>query len=291
MAFSNETNKNLILKINPYPNIATILNLISIIDCIIIIIGTIGNLCSCYILTRKRLRPVSSMRYLAALTLIDTICLYGWYLSSVYRQLNDEYLKLRLENLNSFSCKFIAYISFCSLQMSSIIILMITLDRLLIIKSEIWRSKFANPQFANKIIVIIGSLVLAFNFIIPLNLGNMNSVPIKIINYDGSKFTTTTTMSSSTLKNSNKNEYDLDESFSSLSTSYKAINYENLTACYCYNESNRIFKIWQILHLAIYRYFKNSIFKSDCPKFKPSFFFGSNSLVLPSYLLIELQHL
>ena len=101
----------------------------------------------------------------------------------------------------------------------------------------------------------------------------MNLVPIKIINYDGSKFTTTTTMSSSTLKNSNKNEYDLDESLSSLSTSYKAINYENLTACYCYNESNRIFKIWQILHLAIYRYFKNSyISKSHSPKFKPLFF-------------------
>lgn len=56
----------------------TALNFMSLIDCVVILLGTFGNLTSFYLLTRKRLRPVSSMRYLAALTLVDTVCLYGW---------------------------------------------------------------------------------------------------------------------------------------------------------------------------------------------------------------------
>lgn len=117
-----------------------VLNLISVIDSFIIIIGTIGNLTSLYLLTRKRLRPVSSMRYLAALTLVDTICLYGWYLSSVYRQLNGDQLK-RIENLSPILCKIIAYVSFSSLQLSSILLCMLTIDRFLIIVASTWRQK------------------------------------------------------------------------------------------------------------------------------------------------------
>lgn len=119
-----------------------VLNLISVIDSLVIIIGTLGNLTSFYLLTRKRLRPVSSMRYLAALTLVDTLCLYGWYLSSIYRQLNGDHLK-RIENLNPILCKFIAYMSFSSLQLSSILLCMLTIDRFLIIVASKWRQKYA----------------------------------------------------------------------------------------------------------------------------------------------------
>ena len=130
----------------------TILNAISVLDCLIIIVGTIGNLTSFYLLTRKGLRPVSSMRYLASLTIVDTICLYGWYLSSVYKQLYGEQIK-RLENFSSKSCKFMSYISFTSLQLSSILMCLLTIDRFLIIVSSFWRTKFANPTFANRFIL------------------------------------------------------------------------------------------------------------------------------------------
>jgi hypothetical protein len=152
-----------------------LLNMISIIDCIIILFGTIGNLTSFYLLTRKRLRPVSSMRYLAALTLVDTICLYGWYLSSVYRQLSGEHVK-RLENINAFMCKFISYISFSSLQLSSVLLCMLTIDRLFIIISSMWRSKYANPIFANRIIICIFVAVLLLNSVIPIKMGNRGYV-------------------------------------------------------------------------------------------------------------------
>lgn len=117
-----------------------LLNLISVIDCLVIIMGTMGNLTSLYLLTRKRLRPVSSMRYLAALCLVDTVCLYGWYLSSVYRQLNGDHLR-RIENLSPFLCKLVAYMSFSSLQLSSILLCMLTIDRFLIIVASKWRQK------------------------------------------------------------------------------------------------------------------------------------------------------
>ena len=77
---SDYTNKQLTRSFVIYlhANHETLLNFMSFIDCVIIILGTLGNLTSFYLLTRKRLRPVSSMRYLAALTLVDTLCLYGW---------------------------------------------------------------------------------------------------------------------------------------------------------------------------------------------------------------------
>lgn len=119
-----------------------VLNLISVIDSLIILMGTVGNLTSFYLLTRKRLRPVSSMRYLAALTVVDTVCLYGWYLSSVYRQLNGDNLR-RLENLSPVLCKLVAYVSFSSLQLSSVLLCMLTIDRFLIIVASKWRQKYA----------------------------------------------------------------------------------------------------------------------------------------------------
>jgi hypothetical protein len=159
--------QNITIKIDPRNE--TFLNLIAVLDCVIIIMGTLGNLISFYLLTRKRLRSVSSMRYLASLTLVDTVCLYGFYLSSVYRQLNNEPFSIKkLENIGPFMCKLISYMSYTSLQMSSILLCVVTIDRLLIITSANWRSKYANPQFANKIIVIILLVLMAFNVIIPV---------------------------------------------------------------------------------------------------------------------------
>lgn len=137
-----------IMEIFVHYNDDSLLNGISILDFIIIIVGTIGNLTSFYLLTRKGLRPVSSMRYLASLTIVDTICLYGWYLSSVYKQLYGEQIK-RIENINFILCKFISYISFTSLQLSSILMCLLTIDRFLIIVSSFWRTKYASPKFAN----------------------------------------------------------------------------------------------------------------------------------------------
>lgn len=214
-----------------------ILNTISIIDLIIILIGTAGNLTSFYLLTRKRLRPVSSMRYLAALTLVDTLCLYGWYLSSVYRQLNDQTHLKRLENISAFTCKFISYISFSSLQLSSFLLCMLTIDRLLIIKSSKWRSNCANPKFANRIILALIMFVLAFNLIIPIKLGNIGMVQYKVKNLN--QESSTNSLNSIRIDN---------RLYSIVENNIK----HNFTMWHCYDDNLILLKIWNKLHLCLY---------------------------------------
>lgn len=237
-----------------------ILNTISFVDFVIIVLGTLGNLTSFYLLTRKRLRTVSSMRYLAALTLVDTACLYGWYLSSVYRQLNgDQHLK-RIENLSPLLCKLISYMSFCSLQISSVLLCVLTVDRLLIIVSNVWRTKYANPQIANKIIAIVVIVICVLNFLIPVRLGNQGIVKynIKHLISQKSAVLTTTTPSPDEVEflfNSKLTERrDHTNMVLQFDSEYneQVLIVQNFTMYHCYDDNDILLTVWNKIHLCIY---------------------------------------
>jgi hypothetical protein len=239
------------IDIKPYESTRDeILNTISIIDSFILVIGTFGNLISFYLLTRKKLRPMSTMRYLAILCFIDTICLYGWYLSSIYRQLSGDGIK-RIENINSFACKFFTYLSFTSLQLSSVMLCCLTIDRLLVIVSSRWRSKYSTPKFANIILLIAAAIICLLNLIIPIRLGNG---PYVDYNY---------------LKNRNINMYEYTTSTTPMPditkpnvipiVNNKALNRFNYTTpvhhpqvIICYNEFDLVLRAWNKLHLCLY---------------------------------------
>ena len=238
-----------------------ILNTISILDCFILVVGTFGNLISFYLLTRKRLRHMSTMRYLAILCFVDTICLYGWYLSSIYRQLSGDGVK-RLENIHPFSCKFIAYLSFTSLQLSSVMMCCLTIDRLLIIVSSRWRAKYSTPKVAN-IILIISTLVLCIlNLIIPIRLGNgqyveysnLKNLNNPNLNLNDLRSSTTTTSSTTTVTTTiTTSNADLHHIKPLFVNTVKM----NKTELYivCYNEVNSnylLLSAWNKLHLCIY---------------------------------------
>ncbi|CAF0992104.1 unnamed protein product [Brachionus calyciflorus] len=213
-----------------------ILSILSIVDLIIIVLGTIGNLTCFYLLTRKRLRSVSSMRYLSALTLIDCLSLYGWYLSSVYRQLNDESNLKRLENVSSFSCKFIAYLSFTSLQFSSFLLCLISFDRLFIIISSYWRTKYTNKKLSNLIIIFSALFFLILNLVIPLNLGNKGFSKLKAKKYTRDVYSSDNV----------DNLINLNRPF------YKRIENDDMTFWLCYDDNDNLLRVWNILHLCLY---------------------------------------
>ncbi len=54
---------------------------------LLIVFGTVGNLCTFFILMRHNIRKHSCMRYLATLCLLDILSLYTWNFSSVYKEL------------------------------------------------------------------------------------------------------------------------------------------------------------------------------------------------------------
>ena len=199
----------------------TLLMLISLVDLLIILLGTAGNMCSLYLLTRNSFTgarhnvamsassSLSSMRYLAMLTLVDTACLYGWYLSSVYRQLFGHGTS-RLENLSPALCKLIAFASFASLQLSSVLLCTLTVDRLLAIVSSTWRAKFANARFAVKLTLVEAACIVVLNSSVPFRFGERR--------YDNQAVVTAAAA----------------------------------TANKCYDDTNEFQLMWNKLHLALY---------------------------------------
>jgi hypothetical protein len=201
----------------------TTLDLISTLDLIVISIGTIGNLTSFYLL--RKIKTLSSINYILALCLVDTICLYGWYLSSVYRQLFSNGLK-RLENTSWLLCKLISFGSLTSLQLSSIFLCYLTIDRFLLLFSIKWRKSYSKSKKFNRSLIIATVVcIFALNIIIPVRLGN------------GNNFVTL-------------NDYDFQQIPEPNGQSLNATNESRFLLCY--DQNDRIFRAWSILHLCVY---------------------------------------
>lgn len=77
---------------------------LSILPILLMIAGTLGNSLAFYVLTRKKLRTQSTMLYFAALTVMDTLSLYQWF---VYLKLKKYIKKQMYSNKLSFSIKII----------------------------------------------------------------------------------------------------------------------------------------------------------------------------------------
>lgn len=154
-------------------------------------------------------------------------------------------------------CKFLSYMSFTCLQMSSILLCLLSLDRLLIITSAKWRSKYANSLFANRIIIVFALLVCSLNLIIPINLGNEGYVQYTIKNYDDSVITFRASSPqhqfSRSISINEVNDLDIDEvSDDSILSNTKTYTSPNVTMCLCYDDQIKILRIWNKLHLCLY---------------------------------------
>lgn len=89
--------------------------LISTINMIVIIFGTLGNLFTLLILLHKNVYKHSCMRYLAALCVLDTMCLYTWNFSLVYRTFRGR----KIEHEGPLICRMFSFYSYFTLQTSS----------------------------------------------------------------------------------------------------------------------------------------------------------------------------
>lgn len=144
-------------------------------------------------------------------------------------------------------CKFISFISFTGLQLSSVLLCLLTIDRLLIITSSNWRSKYANSIFANRIILFFTLFICALNLIIPISLGNKGYVQYTVKNYDDS------IVSSSTIPTITPSVNDeQDDDYDSFKLKSLVNSSPNITMCYCYDDNIKILKIWNKLHLCLY---------------------------------------
>jgi len=95
-----------------------VIRCLSIYSLILVIVGTLGNLLTIIILCRRNLRRYVTMRYLIAVSVCDTISLYGWNLNNFYKfTISSNYNNL--EEISLIHCRIMSYLTFVGLQLSS----------------------------------------------------------------------------------------------------------------------------------------------------------------------------
>ena len=73
----------------------------------------------------KNLRKLSSMKYLAVISILDTISLFEWNLN----QFLKPNFNIEIEQINVVTCRVALYVQFCSIQISSLLRCLICVDR------------------------------------------------------------------------------------------------------------------------------------------------------------------
>ncbi|CAF1257485.1 unnamed protein product [Didymodactylos carnosus] len=125
------------------------------------IFGTIGNLLSLFIfLKSKILRKYSTCKFLIALAIIDTLSLYWWNLQRFYKV----YFGFTYNKLSVASCRISMFMAYSTLEISSWLLVLMSLDRFLNIKFACYRQRISfNPKMVRNLILTTISCFILIN--------------------------------------------------------------------------------------------------------------------------------
>jgi hypothetical protein len=131
----------------------------------LIILGTICNIFTFLIMNTKTLRKFSCMRILAALSLSDLVVLYQWNFNTFYEyNLSSPPMYKDIEELSLFGCRVISFLAFSSLETSSWLLSLVSLDRVMVVYSSWWKVNMSKTRRTDYLIVSIFSFILLINF-------------------------------------------------------------------------------------------------------------------------------
>ena len=131
----------------------------------LIVLGTFCNIFTFLIMNTKTLRKFSCMRILAALSLSDLIVLYQWNFNTFYEyNLSSPPLYKDIEELSLIGCRLISYLAFSSLQTSSWLLSLVSLDRLMVVYSAWWKVNMSKTRRIDSLIIMIIIFIFLINF-------------------------------------------------------------------------------------------------------------------------------
>jgi hypothetical protein len=211
---------------------------------VLIVIGTICNLTSFLIMHKKNMSKHSCMRYLSILSLTDVIVLYQWNLNTFFKyNLSIPPVYSDLEEISLFWCRWISYLAFSSLELSSWLLSLVSFDRFMIIYSRWWRTHIMNePKIVNLIIVCLSSFI----FLLNSHLLFLNGYTVKNVPKTGLK----SLLGAKNATNFNFNSTIFASLHNTTSGSDQARSLEEVVVCYrSLHDNNYIFPNWQRVHL------------------------------------------
>ncbi|CAF5126270.1 unnamed protein product, partial [Rotaria sp. Silwood1] len=127
----------------------------------LIVIGTIGNLISIFILFNKENYRISTNIYLIFLCLMDTLSLYQWNLNQLIYTLTNGTKDFWGRSV--FLCKLGEFFGFYTLHTSAMFLTFVELDRACLLRSRWYKTKIAQPRVALIICAIILLVLFALN--------------------------------------------------------------------------------------------------------------------------------
>ena len=133
-----------------------------IVSLLLLIVGTIGNLFSLIICTRKRLRAVPTFVFYSFMLVNDIISLYFWNLNHYMEQFHN----FVFQKHSLWYCKIGTFIQIFTLESSSWILVLMSIERYLCSVIKTWRKVYFNSKKA----IIVCVAVITFFFIFDMNL-------------------------------------------------------------------------------------------------------------------------
>lgn len=127
----------------------------------LIVIGTIGNFSTLYIYSRPEFLKSSTAFYFIYSTIIDILCLY---FSSI-RNFSKGFFLQDLKELSNFLCKSITYMKYTSMQLSSWILVLISVDGLFIILGFKSLNKYRTKK--NQVLILLIMTIFFFILNVP----------------------------------------------------------------------------------------------------------------------------
>ena len=134
---------------------------------VVIFTGTIGNVLSFFVLTRRRLRDTSVYIYLAILACADNGVLY----LSAFKTWVRAVFNWELLHVSDFGCRFIMWLFLVSLHMSAWLVVTVTTDRFLVVWFPFRASSLCNSKRAKITIMMMVFLIMLYNLHVFWTLG------------------------------------------------------------------------------------------------------------------------
>ncbi|XP_067681352.1 galanin receptor 2a-like [Haliotis asinina] len=141
------------------PNEETADLLWQIISPILILVGTVGNLLSIVVLTRKGMRKSNVSKYLTCLAVADLAVIYTGLLSAWIKHMFD----VTVSGIHEAACKIHTWLLYSSLHTSAWILVSVTIERTVFVWNPLRYKVFCTKRIATLCMISVTGLCLLLN--------------------------------------------------------------------------------------------------------------------------------
>jgi len=159
---STECNNSLIDSTNtrePYRTIT--LTLLRIYPILFLVVGTIGNLLSVYVVLRSKLRRHSTFIYLAFLSIVDLIVVYTFSINFIFHA----WFNIDLQQVSLITCKIYSFSIYFFPQTSAWILTAVSIDRVFALTRGIRRTRKIRLTYFILLIIFLILFLLNMQFL------------------------------------------------------------------------------------------------------------------------------